>query len=112
MRATGRYTTLEPVVAWAHVRRAPDRGPALGGISGGPWVDRQGRVVGVHVAGTPRRGRSYSTAPETLLAAIGEAGVRPSTAAGETVTPANFDTVGNRLRARGTVSQVYCVMTR
>ena len=70
MHQRGRYRTNEPVVAWTHVRRVPDRGAHLGGISGGPWVNAAGRILGVHVAGNPRRGRSYATAPTSLRAAF------------------------------------------
>ena len=70
MQTRGRYRKDEPVLVWTQIRRVPDLGTDLRGISGGPWVDKAGNVIGVHVAGAPRRGRSYSTAPRTLLAAI------------------------------------------
>ena len=76
MLTRGRYRKDEPVVAWTQIRRIPDVGADLSGISGGPWVDAAGDVIGVHVAGSPRRGRSYSTAPRTLLTAIRQSGVR------------------------------------
>ncbi len=114
MTTRGRYSTVEPVVAWAHVARVPDRGPELGGISGGPWVDAEGDVVGVHVAGSRRRGRSFSTTPETLSRAIAASGVRrPSPgggAAASGLSPASFPAHGDELRRRRSVAQVICVV--
>src|SRR3546814_17084344 len=47
MRVTGRYSTREPVLAWAEVERVPDSDDALSGLSGGPVVEAAGRLVGV-----------------------------------------------------------------
>lgn len=110
MRAQGRYSSLEPVIAWTHLRRVPDRGADLGGISGGPWVDAGGRVVGVHVAGAPRRGRSYSTAPSTLLAALSRAGVNPSDRTVIQLSAGNFAQIGDLMRERLTIAKVYCLV--
>lgn len=112
MRISGRYRTREPVVAWTQIRRVPDRGPHLGGISGGPWTDARGRVIGVHVAGAPRRGRSYSTDPTSLIAAIEGAGVAPASAdsGSLSINQANFPRVGDRLRDRLTVAKVFCLV--
>ena len=110
VRHYGGRDTVEPAIAWAQIRRVPDIGPDLRGISGGPWVDRGGHVIGVHIAGAPRRGRSYSTAPDRLLAAVGRAGGRGR---GATVSIApdsrNFPNIGERLRRQFTVSQVVCL---
>ena len=113
MLARGRYRTDEPVVAWTQIRRVPDRGPDLGGISGGPWVNANGEVIGVHVAGAPRRGRSYSTAPRTLLQAVENASLRPGagrTDRPENLTPGRFERYGDELRRRQTVAQVVCLV--
>ncbi len=114
MHQRGRYRTNEPVVAWTHVRRVPDRGAHLGGISGGPWVDAAGRILGVHVAGNPRRGRSYATAPASLRAAMAQAGVTQTPASRSvkkiSVTPGNFPSVGNQLRKSLTVAKVLCLV--
>lgn len=115
MMARGRYNTEEPVVAWTQVRRMPDRGAHLGGISGGPWVNAAGEVVGVHVAGAPRRGRSYSTAPRSLKAAFGRTGVQPAGDPGDlpaatALTPEGFPSYGDALRRRLTVAKVVCLV--
>ena len=115
MLARGRYNTDEPVVAWTQIRRVPDIGTNLGGISGGPWVNAKGEVIGVHVAGAPRRGRSYSTTPRSLLNAIRSSGVRPDAEPGTlpdsgTLNPRQFDQYGNALRGQLIVAKVVCLV--
>ena len=115
MLARGRYNTDESVVAWTQVKRVPDRGPDLSGISGGPWVNARGDVVGVHVAGAPRRGRSYSTAPRSLLTAIRTSGFRPEAdqhalPASQNLNPERFNRYGDILRSQLTVAKVICLV--
>ena len=115
MLARGRYQTEEPVVAWIQVTRVPDRGPNLSGISGGPWVNAQGEVIGVHVAGAPRRGRSYSTAPRSLLSAIRANGMNPKSSARakqqqRSITPREFAKYGAVLRRQQSVAKVICLV--
>ena len=115
MLARGRYNTDEPVVAWTQITRVPDIGTDLSGISGGPWINARGEVVGVHVAGAPRRGRSYSTTPRNLLNAIRGSGVRPDVEPGTlpdsgTLNPRQFNQYGNALRRQLTVAKVVCLV--
>jgi serine protease Do len=115
MLARGRYQTDEPVVAWTQVTRVPDRGADLSGISGGPWVNANGEVIGVHVAGAPRRGRSYSTAPKSLLTAIRTSGIRPEANRGELppsqdLNPRRFAGYGSSLRRQQSVAKVICLV--
>lgn len=114
MRVIGRYRTEEPVVAWAETRRIPDTEGHLGGISGGPAVDSQGRIVGVTVAGSKRRGRVYTTAPVAMREALARARLSAQTARGPvmSVNAGDFNSVGRRLRRSLTVAQVYCRVTR
>src|SRR5690606_20068962 len=100
MRVTGRYSTREPVLAWAEVERVPDRDDALSGISGGPVFDAAGRLVGVHVAGSLRRGRSYTTAPSSIREMLARGGVPAGGGTPvPTLGPRSFAEVGDRLRA-------------
>lgn len=62
----GRVRGEEEVLAWAEQGRTRGLLGSLAGISGAPVLDAQGRVVGVTVAESPRRGRIYTTAPETM----------------------------------------------
>lgn len=114
MAIDGRYSTREPVVAWTQIRRVPDRGTNLGGISGGPWVNANGQIIGVHVAGAPRRGRSYSSTPESLLNILKQAGINGATVGNGSqkfsVNKSDFPTVGGQLRRRLTIAKVYCIV--
>jgi S1-C subfamily serine protease len=62
----GRMPFASPTLTWAEVERFPRDLETLGGMSGGPVVDEAGRVVGVLVAGSERRGRALSIAPELV----------------------------------------------
>ncbi len=113
MRVSGRYRTAEPVVAWAERVRAPNTSGGLGGISGGPALDRAGRVIGVTVAGTVRRGRVYTTAPSSIVRAIRGANLRlPNRRAAARVPDNSFANYGANLRRRLTVAKVICQAPR
>ncbi len=110
LRESGRYSTREPVLAWAEIQRVPDRNEPLSGISGGPVFDAAGRLVGVHVAGSIRRGRSYTTAPRSMRELWARAGVTPS--ASGPVPPLSdddFARIGERLRRDLVVAKAICV---
>ena len=109
MNVHGRYSTREPVIAWAELERYPDDSEPLSGISGGPVFDEQGRLVGVHVAGSVRRGRSFTAHPSSILAMVEDAGVAPSHGPGEvSFTPRTLPAVADELRAQGTVVVALC----
>ncbi len=114
MRVSGQYRTNEPVIAWTQLRRVPDRGPNLAGISGGPVLDEAGRVIGIVVAGAPRRGRTYSAAPASVAGALHNANlaIRAGGGARQSLSARDFPAHGNRLRARLTVAKVFCMVGR
>ncbi|GGB61455.1 S1 family peptidase [Blastomonas aquatica] len=99
----------EPILAWAEGTRFPTADGPLGGISGGPTFDQQGRVVGVNAASTPRRGRVLTTDPMAILrlvdasTVIAEPGEVTSLA-----TPASAIALFRVLLDRGIIRQVYC----
>ena len=102
----------EPVMAWAEVKRVPNISGSLGGISGGPVVDAEGDVIGVTVAGSPRRGRVFTTAPTGLKHMLDLAGATPRESSRGTVNsvvdPAGFPRIGSALRENFTVAKVVC----
>lgn len=99
---------VEPVIAWSEIRRAPDRGGSLGGLSGGPALDGNGRIVGVVSSESARRGRVMTAAPVSIREVLGLAGITPASNAGPRPTPDSFPAIGEELRRSLTVAQVYC----
>lgn len=77
----GRLVGTTPSLTWAETRRFPDTLESLGGMSGGPMFDAQGRLDGILVAASARRGRVISVAPELLRQVANEAGFPDETAA-------------------------------
>lgn len=63
---SGRMRGEASVTVWTERRRTPAGDGPLSGISGGPLLDAGGRIVGVAVAATERRGRFYAASPESL----------------------------------------------
>ena len=105
----------EPVLVWAEKIRNPAVGGSLGGISGGPILDRQGQVTGIHVAGSVRRGRSYSSEPSSALDLLQESSVslEPSTASSadeirQSLNQREFRRAGAYLRNKLLVAKVVC----
>ena len=105
----GRGARTEPVLVWAETGRTDGLQGTLGGLSGAPALDDQGRVVGVTIAEAPRRGRIYTTAPETtarILAASGKPGLDVPAQA---ISAENYGRVADDLRRALRVAQVVCL---
>lgn len=108
----GHGARTEPVLVWAETGRTAGLQGTLGGLSGAPALDAQGRVLGVTIAESPRRGRIYTTAPEVVNAALTASGRRGDAgAAGEPITPQNYYMVADDLRRELQVAQVVCLDT-
>jgi serine protease Do len=100
----------EPVLVWAETGRTEGLKGTLGGLSGAPALDSQGRVVGVTIAESPRRGRIYTTAPEVTGATLAAAGGRADAQAlSEPITPGNYYYVADDMRRELQVAQVVCL---
>ncbi|MFZ5721490.1 MAG: S1 family peptidase [Pseudomonadota bacterium] len=106
----GHGARTEPVLVWAETGRTDGLQGSLGGLSGAPALDGQGRVLGVTIAESPRRGRIYTTAPEVVTATLAAAGRRPTTpGSGPAITPQNYFYVADDLRRELQVAQVVCL---
>lgn len=108
-RVRGRGQRDEPVLAWAEVGRTAGLKGTLSGLSGAPVLDRRGRVLGVTIAEAPRRGRIYTTAPDTFGPAIRGMSDRRARPQAEPVTLANYGRVADALRRDLRVAQVVCL---
>jgi serine protease Do len=106
--SSGRRVGEEPVLAWAETGRTKDLEGTLGGLSGGPVYDSDGRVRGVIVAESPRRGRIYSAAPEAIADFLAEESIVPI---GDRPVPFSPDSYGgsaDRARSNLQVVKVAC----
>ena len=109
MRVTGRYRTREPVLAWAEIARIPESDEPLSGLSGGPVFDADGRLVGVHVAGSVRRGRSFTATLDSVHELLGARSLdSPSGSAVRSLSPTSLPKVADALRADLTVALALC----
>ena len=113
IKTTGTRRVREAVFVWAEKIRVPDHNRSLGGISGGPILNKDGSVVGIHVAGSIRRGRSFSSMPLRIDDLLNQndveiTNVTSSPARVTTLNSAEFSNVGEELRGGLTVAQVLC----
>ncbi len=117
-RLLGRYVLRDqvrgarpqPVLAWAEVGRTDGLKGSLAGLSGAPVLDQAGRVIGVTLAESPRRGRIYSAPPEAIAAALARAGRKPGGfAEGLSITTENYGRAADALRRDLRVAQVVCL---
>lgn len=106
----GRGARTEPVLVWAETGRTDSVHGSLAGLSGAPALDSSGRVIGVTIAESPRRGRIYTTDPSAVRDALAAAHASASTdAAGEPITVDNYGRVADSLRRDLRVAQVVCL---
>ena len=109
LKVTGRGARDEPVLAWAEVGRTAGLNGTLSGLSGAPVLDRHGQVVGVTLAESPRRGRVYTTAPDTFGPAIRGLQQADEVLLDEPITVDTYGLVADSMRRDLRVAQVVCL---
>lgn len=105
MKVRGRYTNDEAILAWSELGRSRNLRGTLGGLSGAPVLDKDGEIIGVVSAESPRRGRVYSVAPRYLRGIITDPGTG--------IEPLSLDSYGvaaDKLRRDRRVAQVICLV--
>ena len=113
MAVTGATHGTGPSLTWAEVSAFPDALKSLGGMSGGPMLDTSGKIVGVMVAASLRRGRIDTVAPEILQATAttyvpdnAATAAAASEIAGQTVA---LDAAANAFRRNNQIAKTYCL---
>ena len=109
LKIRGHRSYDEPVLAWAEAGRTRGLKGTLSGLSGAPALDSRGRVIGVTLAEAPRRGRIYTTAPESFGPAIRGEQRADEAAKGQSITVDDYGRVSDRLRRDLRVAQVVCL---
>jgi S1-C subfamily serine protease len=97
-----------PILAWAEVGRTDGLTGTLGGISGGPMFDANGAVRGVIVAESPRRGRIYTTAPQSMDAFLTKLGVERQSGPADRFEMSGYGAPSDNARRRLQVVKVTC----
>ena len=105
----GRGARTEPVLVWAETGRTDGLKGTLGGLSGAPALDDKGRVIGVTIAEAPRRGRIYTTSPETTARTLAAGGRKLPELPGAGISADNYGRVADDLRRNLRVAQVVCL---
>lgn len=102
----GRYRSEEAILAWTEIGRTEGLRGSLGGMSGGPVLDKDGEVIGIVAAESPRRGRIYSVAPASLREVL----PKVVTDGAEALSDSSYGLKADKLRRDRRVAQVICVV--
>ena len=105
MIVRGRYRSDEAVLAWSEIGRTKGLFGSLGGLSGAPVMDKDGEVIGVVSAESPRRGRIYTVAPENLKHLLKDSTTNP-----ETLSLNSYGLHADQLRRERRIAQVICIV--
>jgi S1-C subfamily serine protease len=109
LRPETRGAPVETVASWALVGRTQGLHGSLAGLIGGPVLDAQGRVVGVTLTESRRRGRIYATPVPSLTPGPASRTAPREPAPGQPVTLENYGRVADGLRRDLRVAEVRCL---
>ena len=94
---------------WAETGRTEGLTGGLPALTGAPVIDETGRVAGLVLTSSHRRGTFSSTGTQAVSHAIAKAGVTPSQGAEQTVDTTNYARVADELRRDLSVVEVKCL---
>jgi S1-C subfamily serine protease len=104
----GRYAMEEPVLAWSEAERSDGIEGTLSGMSGGPVFDKDGAVIGVTVAESPRRNRIYTASPDSIRNFLEEQGLVAPGGEAHALSAQSYTQEADRLRSERAVVKVLC----
>lgn len=104
----GRYAMEEPVLAWAEQERSDGIEGTLSGMSGGPVFNKDGAVIGVTVAESPRRNRIYTASPGSIRDFLEEQGLVAPGGEAHALSASSYIQEADRLRDERAVVKVLC----
>jgi serine protease Do len=104
----GRYAMEEPVLAWAENARSDGIEGTLSGMSGGPVFDKDGAVIGVIVAESPRRGRIYTATPDSISSFLEAQGLSAPGGEAYPLAASSYIKEADRMRDERAIVKVLC----
>ncbi|ESQ77791.1 serine protease [Asticcacaulis sp. YBE204] len=111
LRTGKRFQKPETVLAWAEAGHTAQIPGSLNQLIGGPTLNAQSQVIGITLKTNPRRGRIYSSTPET----VAKIGTTPSRKYDfeheDLLTRRNYGVVSDTLRREYRVAQVGCIQS-
>lgn len=112
MVTKGAWRGRENTLAWAETGRTRGLGGSLGGMSGGPAFDARGKVLGITIAESPRRGRIITTAADSVIEDLEPVMDRVAGAALPPLEPRAWTRDAGALRDSNRVVRVICLPPR
>lgn len=112
MVTKGAWRGRENTLAWAETGRTRGLDGSLGGMSGGPVFDARGKVLGITIAESPRRGRIITTAADSVIEDLEPVMDRVAGAALPPLEPRAWTRDAGALRDSNRVVRVICLPPR
>lgn len=111
LKGKKRFDKPETVLAWAQAGRTLELGSDLNHLRGGPVLDDNAQVVGITLEEKPRRGRIYTSTPETFAGMAKQSHYKPDHSAHFNMTRHNYGVMADQFRREYRVAQVGCILT-